>query len=61
MLRMVERERFEMRISRELIAEIDAWAKAQPDNPPRSTKVNRLIAMALDAEVKKAKPRKLIK
>jgi metal-responsive CopG/Arc/MetJ family transcriptional regulator len=55
MLRMVESERFEMRISPELLAEIDAWAKAQPDKPPRATAVKRLIAMALEAEEKRAK------
>ena len=52
---MVESERFEMRISPELIAKIDAWAKAQPDNPPRATAVKRLVAMAIEAEEKKAK------
>ena len=49
--------RFEMRVSPELLAEIDAWAKAQPGNPPRATAVKRLIAMALEAEERKAKPR----
>jgi metal-responsive CopG/Arc/MetJ family transcriptional regulator len=55
MLRMIESKRFEMRISPELLAEIDAWAKAQPDNPPRATAVKRLIAMALEAEEKRAR------
>lgn len=54
MLRMVESERFEMRISRELLALIDAWAKAQPDNPPRATAFKRLVTMALEAEERKA-------
>jgi hypothetical protein len=54
MLRMVESERFEMRISPELLEAIDTWAKAQPDKPPRAAAVKRLIAMALEAEEKKA-------
>jgi hypothetical protein len=58
MLGMVDSERFEMRISPELLAEIDAWARAQPDKPPRATAVKRLIAMSLEAEAdKKDKPR----
>jgi len=54
---MVESERFEMRISPELLAAVDAWAKAQPDSPSRATAIKRLVAMALEAEEKKAKPR----
>ena len=54
MLRMVESERFEMRISPGLLGAIDAWAKAQPDNPPRAAAIKRLLVIALDAEAKKA-------
>jgi hypothetical protein len=57
MLGMVDSERFEMRISPELLAAIDAWAKAQPDTPPRARAVKRLIAMSLEASAKrKPKP-----
>jgi hypothetical protein len=54
MLRMVESERFEMRISPELLEAVDAWAKAQPDKPARAAAFKRLVAMALEAEEKKA-------
>jgi hypothetical protein len=43
-----------MRISPELLAAVDAWAKTQPDTPARAAAVKRLIAMALEAEEKKA-------
>lgn len=45
-------ERFEMRISPELLAEIEAWARAQPDNPPRATAIKRLVTMALAASAR---------
>jgi hypothetical protein len=55
MLGMTDSERFEMRISPELLAAIDAWARKQPDTPARATAIKRLIAMSLDAAEKKAK------
>jgi|GEM_PF-5199910 len=39
MLDVTDTERFEMRISPELLAAIDAWRRQQPDNPPRATAV----------------------
>jgi hypothetical protein len=53
MLGMADTERFEMRISPELLAAIDTWRRGLPDRPPRATAVKRLIAMSLDAAAKK--------
>jgi hypothetical protein len=52
---LVESERFEMRISPELLEATDAWAKAQPDKPPRAAAVKRLIAVALELDEKRAR------
>jgi hypothetical protein len=59
MLSVVDDKRFEMRVSAELLAAIDAWAHAQPDRPPRATAVKRLIAIGIEktaAGKGKAKP-----
>jgi hypothetical protein len=55
MLGMVDSERFEMRISPELLAAIDAWARTQPDRPPRATAVKRLIAIGIEKTAGKGK------
>jgi hypothetical protein len=59
MLGMVDDKRFEMRISEELLAAIDAWAHAQPDRPARATAIKRLIAVGIGktSAKQKAKPR----
>jgi hypothetical protein len=53
MLGVADTERFEMRISPELLAAIDAWRHKLPDNPPRATAVKRLIGMSLQAEARR--------
>lgn len=55
MLGMVDDKRFEMRISEELLAAIDAWAHAQPDRPARAKAVKRLIVMGIEKTVAKGK------
>ena len=40
-------ERFEMRLSPELIAQLDQWRREQPDLPPRAEAVRRLIELGL--------------
>jgi uncharacterized protein len=46
-------ERFEMRISEELLASIDEWRRHEPDIPPRAEAIRRLVQIGL-----KAKPAK---
>jgi hypothetical protein len=38
------------------IAEVEAWAKGQPDNPSRSEALRRLVEMALAAKGKQRRP-----
>lgn len=40
-------ERFEMRLSKGLIAHVDAWRRQQPDLPPRAEAIRRLIELGL--------------
>ncbi|TPV98762.1 MAG: hypothetical protein USCAAHI_01794 [Beijerinckiaceae bacterium] len=53
MLAVTDTERFEMRISPELLAAIDSWRLGLPDKPPRATAVKRLIGMSLQGEARK--------
>ncbi|MEQ9131111.1 MAG: hypothetical protein RJQ08_13615 [Salinisphaeraceae bacterium] len=43
-------ERFEMRISSDLVAHIDAWRRIQDDIPSRSEAARRLIVIGLGKE-----------
>jgi hypothetical protein len=58
MLSVIDSERFELRISPELLAEIDAWRRVQPDIPPRATAVKRLIAIGLRLAAEEAPAKK---
>lgn len=42
-------ERFELRIDEEQLAQVDAWSQEQPDRPPRSEAVRRLLNVGLSA------------
>jgi metal-responsive CopG/Arc/MetJ family transcriptional regulator len=43
-------ERFEMRISAELLARVDDWRREQPDLPARAEAIRRLIELGLAAD-----------
>lgn len=38
---------FQMRVSSEWLARVDAWRRTQPDLPPRAEAVRRLVGMGL--------------
>lgn len=40
-------ERFEMRLTKALIEQIDEWRRQQPDLPPRAEAIRRLIELGL--------------
>jgi metal-responsive CopG/Arc/MetJ family transcriptional regulator len=46
---MVQSERFEMRVSSELLESIDEWRRHEPDIPPRAEAIRRLIEAGLKA------------
>ena len=50
-------ERFEMRISEELLASIDEWRRHEPDIPPRAEAIRRLVELGLKAKPTKGKGR----
>ena len=43
-------ERFEMRLSPELIAMLDQWRREQPDLPARAEAIRRLVEIGLKAK-----------
>lgn len=44
----VKNERFELRLSGDLLTRIDEWRRKQPDLPTRSEAIRRLVEMSLD-------------
>jgi hypothetical protein len=46
------------RLSDEKVAEIDAWAARQPDNPSRSEALRRLIDLGIEASSSRGSSRK---
>ena len=42
-------ERFEMRLSKDDIAQVDAWRRTQEDLPSRAEAIRRLIEIGLKA------------
>jgi len=44
------------RAPRAFTAEVDAWAKRQPDSPSRSEAIRRLVELALTAKGKQRRP-----
>lgn len=38
---------FQMRVSPEWLAKVDAWRRTQPDLPPRAEAIRRLVGMGL--------------
>jgi len=48
-------ERFEMRVSEELLASIDEWRRQEPDIPPRAEAIRRLVEAGLKALTAKPK------
>jgi metal-responsive CopG/Arc/MetJ family transcriptional regulator len=40
----------------DLTAEVEAWAKRQPDSPSRSEAIRRLVQVALAAQGKQRRP-----
>ena len=45
-------ERFELRISEELLASVDEWRRQEPDIPPRAEAFRRLVEAGLKALAK---------
>jgi hypothetical protein len=43
-------ERIEMRMQPDLVSKVDGWRRSQPDIPPRSEAIRRLIDRGLAAE-----------
>lgn len=46
------------RLSKEKVAEIDAWAARQPDKPSRSEALRRLIDLGIEASSSRGSSRK---
>jgi hypothetical protein len=44
------------RAPRAFTAEVEAWAKRQPDSPSRSEAIRRLVELALAAKGKQRRP-----
>ncbi len=45
-----------VRMSPELVGEIDAWAAQQPDRPSRAEAIRRLVVLGLQGRVRPATP-----
>ena len=48
MAKELKTERFAMIVEKSFLADIDAWRAQQPDLPPRSEAIRRLVRQALD-------------
>lgn len=51
---VLEKERFTMRISQDLLARLDAWRHTLPIVPPRAAAIKQVLATFLEEEEDKA-------